>query len=185
MTSGKTKVALAALLFTLIFSTSLSAAISIVKVDDPNIPASDTVYKGTLVITSPDGRITILEPSDPLPVIEQGSVLEIFDGYFTVETGEGDNLTVSVLGNEFTVSDGTSVTIVANQTEGKIIVRKGFASYKDTAGQISMINAPKEFPVALGESLAPLPTADGGGEGFGIGTETVPDSRNIESSPSA
>ena len=183
MTHGKS-ISLLVLLLSVAFSVPAFAEIKIIKVADPAIPASDQLFKGTIVLTAPDGSISILEPTEPVPAIKPGSVLEVFDGYFSVETGDGEQVTISVLGNEFTLANGASATVIANQTEGKVIVRKGFASYSTPAGQANTIQAPQSFPVVLGQPLKALPTAEGGTQGFETSTEAVPDSRNIDASPS-
>jgi len=184
MTRRDVVVSIAFLFLIIAFTFPAFAKISIIPYNDPNLSTGDGVFTGTIVLTTPDGRITILEPGDPLPDFPSDSILEVFDGQFTVETQEGDQLTVSILGNEFIIAGGSTVTVIAGETEGKIIVRSGFARFSDTTGRISTIQVNQDFAVALGEPLVALPTAEGSPLGFQTGEEPVPDSRNIEASPS-
>ncbi len=57
----------------------------------------DPQFEGTLVITSPDGEINLIEPGDAVPAIVNDSIIEVFDGKFKVIGSDlPDNIEVEV-----------------------------------------------------------------------------------------
>jgi len=173
------------LIFTLTFVAPAFAKISIVPTNLPGIESTTGDFAGTLVLTGPDGQIKIYESGDAVPEIVSQSTIEIFDGHISVALQEGDKATFSLLGNEFKAENETEVTLICGVNDCKIVVRKGLVSYTDETGQVGTVKAPDEFQVFLGKPLTAEPTAEGETTGFNLEPEVVPDSRNIESSPSS
>lgn len=164
------------------FVSTVSAEIMIEK-DAEAVASEEGKFSGTIVLTYPDGRISILESSDEIPAIPSGSTIEIFDGNFSLASGEQDEVTIACLGVEFSASGSAAATLTCGEENGRLVVRSGQLTTKDDAGNLVTIAAPNEFPIALGKILEAAPTAAVDPTGFDLATETVPDSRNIDASP--
>lgn len=146
----------------------------------------DSQFEGTLVITSAEGEINLVEPGDTIPPIANGSILEVFDGKFTVTTEEGDEITVSCLENEAAVSGAASVVLSCGENSGKISVVKGKASVTDDEGKSVTLNEGESYDIQMPVLSEASPTASG--EELGLEFEddfgTEPDSTSIEAQDS-
>lgn len=158
-----------------------AAAISLQPETDPQyLTPAGSIFKGTLVLTYPDGNVGIVEAGDAIPSIPSGSVLEIFDGHMRVATQEGDEASISILGYEFKIGNGAIVTAVASESEGLLIVHSGYAMIKDSKGEWIRIEAPATYPIKLGQVLTAQPTAETEVLGFTLEGDSNPDSTSIE-----
>lgn len=144
-------------------------------------------FQGTLVITFPDGDIALLEAGDPVPAIPSGSVIEVFDGSFTLKTDAGDNITVACLENEAVVGDGASVTLSCREETGTLAALNKALEVRDSVGEMKQLAAGEEMVLQLlGLGALTPATAAGGETGLAIGDDNPPvDSRSIAASPSA
>lgn len=141
----------------------------------------DPQFEGTLVITSPDGEINLIEPGDAVPAIVNESIIEVFDGKFKVTTAEGDAISVSCLEHEAVLKGVASVTLVCGESSGKLDVEAGPVSLTDDEGKAVTLNAGESFDIQMPVLSEAAPTAEG--EELGLPSEdsdTDPDSRNIE-----
>lgn len=141
----------------------------------------DPQFEGTLVITSPDGEINLIEPGDAIPVIVNESIIEVFDGKFKVTTAEGDTISVSCLEHEAVLNGAASVALVCGESSGKLDVEAGPVSLTDDEGKAVTLNSGESFDIQMPVLSEAAPTAEG--EELGLSTEdsnTDPDSRNIE-----
>jgi len=119
-------------------------------------------FEGTLVITTPDGNIILLEPGDEIPEILSGSLLEVFDGYFTVETDPGDSVQILCLGHEISVGDGSSISLSSAEEAGSLSVLAGSVSLVTPAGDLVDLNIGDDYQIQLEEdAMGLLPTAKG------------------------
>src|SRR3989338_241789 len=87
-------------------------------------------FQGTLIITDPnatdpDKLITMVDAGNALPAIPTGETLEVYDGSFVLQTDGADVVNVSLLDHEFTVSNGTQVSVTNQEDKGKVCVLKG------------------------------------------------------------
>ncbi len=148
----------------------------------------DANFQGMLVISLPSGEVSILEPGDPVPDIPSGSMIESFDGTFTVKTDKGDQVQMSCLNHNVSAGEGSSVTMSCKEMSGSVKVESGTASLTDPSGQKTDLNAGTEYPIAQGapkaEEAAPTGAGDGevtgGAPAGGDLAEPPPvDSRNL------
>jgi len=95
----------------------------------------DPGFQGTLVITTPEGEINLVEPGDAIPEIQSGSILEVFDGEFRVTLGEGDEIELSCLENDASASGSASVVLSCGESNGMLKVESGSVTLIDPAGE--------------------------------------------------
>lgn len=160
-------------LFLFLFTAFSSAGYAAVTVDPQ--------FEGTLVITTPDGEINLIEPGDPIPSIVSDSIIEVFDGKFKVTTGEGDKISVSCLEHEAALSGAASVTLSCGENSGKLTVDQGTVSLTDDEGKTVSLGAGESYDIVMPVLSEAAPTAEG--EELGLpaeDTDNNPDSRNIE-----
>lgn len=141
----------------------------------------DPQFEGTLVITSPDGEINLIEPGDAVPAIANESIIEVFDGKFKVTTSEGDKISVSCLEHETVLSGAASLTLSCGENSGKIVVETGVVTLTDDEGKTVTLNPGDTYDIQMPVLSEAAPTAEG--EELGLPadeTEGDPDSRNIE-----
>lgn len=164
---------------TLITLLCLSPAYAEVKVESE--------FEGTLVITSPEGDITLVESGEAVPPVATGSILEVFDGQFTVATSPGETVKVVHLEHEITVSDGATVNLVGAESTGVVRVLSGSVELINNLGQKVMLQVGQEYPIQLIKAAPGLPaTAAGEPTGFGAADDAPPaDSASIEDSRAA
>ena len=137
-------------------------------------------FSGTLVITTSDGDITLIESGESVPKIKDGSVLEIFDGEVTVSTGSGNSLMVSCLEHVADLSDGASVTMKCAEAEGSVTVNLGPVSLTDPTGGKTPLVIGQTYPISLEELPIAPATAQGEQQGTSIGGNPDVDSTNID-----
>ncbi len=146
-------------------------------------------FQGTVVVTAPDGSVTILQPGDPVPEIPQGATLQVAGGDFTVKTDAGDSVNISCMGHAGTVANGAAVALHEDQDAGLIKVLSGPVSLKDEQGnQETLLKTGTEYPIKRNPVAAPATAAGeplgGAPAGGDLGQPPPVDSRSIESSPS-
>ena len=146
-------------------------------------------FQGTLVITFPDGEISLLEAGDAIPDVPSGSTVEVFDGQFTLDLEAGDKVSASCLDHEITASVAGSLSLQCGEESGLLKVLKGSLQLTDDQGKQSELKEGTEYTIQLeaSEKTAP-PTAAGealGGPPAGGDLAEAPpvDSRSLESSP--
>jgi hypothetical protein len=88
---------------------------------------------GTLIITSPDGTVLTVGPNDPLPAIQDGSVLQVVDGVAQISTTGTTTIDVVAGGQTFQLAAGTTVNATFESAEGVLI--------EVTAGQVTTTTA--------------------------------------------
>ncbi len=137
-------------------------------------------FTGTLVITTPDGDITLLESGESIPKIKDGSMLEIFDGQITVSTGSANNLKLSCLEHTVDLSQGASVTMKCAETEGSVTVNLGPVSLTDPIGTKTPLVVGQTYPISLEELPLAAPTAQGEQQGSSIEGNLEVDSTSID-----
>jgi len=141
----------------------------------------DPAFEGTLVITSPDGEINLIEPGDAIPAIVNDSIIEVFDGKFKVTTAEGDTISVSCLEHEAALKGAASVTLVCGESSGKLDVEAGPVSLTDDEGKVVTLNTGESFDIQMPVLSEAAPTAEGEELGLSLDdSNTDPDSRSIE-----
>ncbi len=121
-------------------------------------------FTGTLIITLPDGDVTLLENGDPIPEIPQGATLEVFNGSIKVQTGSGDNVQMGCFGSGQSVGGGSSATLSCGETSGLLTIDG------------------KEYPISGAPAAAAEPTADADPTGVPSDQDPDPDSRSIQAS---
>lgn len=143
--------------------------------------AVDSNFQGTLVITTPEGEINLVEPGDAIPEIKSGSILEVFDGQFRVTTGADDSVEVSCLENDASVKGGSVITLSCGESNGSLKVESGSAVVVDPAGkQIELAaGATHEIKVAVTEEADATAAGEELGTALEDGAGDV-DSTNIE-----
>jgi len=151
----------------------------------------DPDFKGTVVITSPDGELILLEPGDEVPDIVPGSTVEVFDGSATLHTEANDSIQASCLGNDFAVAAGDAASLSCGEETGSLKAIKGAIEATDPDGKTFEIaegvehaiksrpGEPKKAPPAAAGEPPGGPPAEGA-----LGETDVPDSRSLEASPS-
>jgi hypothetical protein len=172
---NRRRVAIAFLSSIFVFVSSVYAAVSI---------APD--FQGTLVINSPSGEISVLEPGDAAPDIVNGSVLQLLQGHITVATEAGDSVHLGFCqGNTAGLTDGASASLTC---EGKACVVKAIKGQIVLVGpdknKSDLLEGAQQTLECLNENEAP-PTAEGDPLGTPIDSASPVDSRSIEASPSA
>jgi len=127
----------------------------------------DPSFTGTLILTSPNGEVTLFEAGDPLPEITPKSTIEVFDGVFTMHTQTGDEVSVGCFGDGHSVGGGSTASLGCGENSGLLKVDG------------------KEFPIAGVQAPAETapPTAASNPTGVPTDQDTVPDSRNLQASP--
>lgn len=157
----------------------LSIAMGITGVAEAKITVKPD-FTGTLMITTPEGKVIMLDPTNPVPEILSQSTLEIFQGMMVVNLEKGDQASVGCLGKTGKASGPATFEVQCTEQKGTI---------KSLVGSIVF----EEFTVAEGEEKSfPLAEqkeapATAAGEEKGTSTDLgVPpvDSRSIQTSPS-
>ncbi len=140
-------------------------------------------FKGTIVITLPNGEISLIEPGDPVPEIPSGSTLEVFDGNFTLATQEGDTVQLTCLGSAIGVGGGGSASLSCAEETGLLKVLTGSAHVKGPTDKESDVAAGTEYAFKGGETTDAPPTAATDPTGLPLAEDQPIDSRSIDSSP--
>ncbi|MDP3919480.1 MAG: hypothetical protein Q8R76_01555 [Candidatus Omnitrophota bacterium] len=138
-------------------------------------------FEGTLVITTPDGEIILVQPGESIPEIAPGSVLEVFDGQFAVATAAGDSVVVLHLDHEVTVADGASLEFIGTEDQGNVRVVNGPVTVLTNVGEEIILNTGDEYIIQSQSFLPGLPaTAEGRSTGFSPDDDSIPDSSDID-----
>lgn len=160
--------------FLLTFMTAGRVSAAVVVGDD---------FQGTLVVTSPDGEIELVDAGDAVPQISSGSLVEIFDGIFSLKTEGSDSVEAACLGYIAAVGSGGSVTLSCGEESGLLNVLAGLIKVTDENGNIVELKAGESMQLILSGSPLAAPTADRGegrGRGLGGGDDSDDDSTNID-----
>jgi hypothetical protein len=140
----------------------------------------DKNFEGTIMVTTPEGKVVMLDAGNPVPVISLQSTLEVFQGKMAIKLEKGDSASVGCLGQTGSVNGPASVEVECGEKKGSIKAVKGeidFEGSKIPEGQ-------KKLIVLDDEKQAPA-TAAGEETGIGIDQGIPPvDSRSIQTSPS-
>jgi len=120
-------------------------------------------FTGTLIVTLPDGEVSLYESGDPLPQIPNNATVEVFDGSISIQTGPGDTIQVGCFGNSQSIGNGSTAELTCGADSGMLTVD----------GQ--------EYPITGDQTIAE-PTADSDPTGVPTDTDPVPDSRSIQAS---
>ncbi len=157
----------------LIFSASGYAAVTI-----------DGQFEGTLVITSPDGEINLIEPGDAIPTIANDSIVEVFDGKFKLTAVEGDKVSISCLEHEGAIAAAASVTLSCGESSGQLKVEAGTVSMMDDEGKPVEVKAGETYDIKM-PALQEAAPATAEGQELGLpatdaAVDVNPDSRNIQ-----
>lgn len=136
-------------------------------------------FEGTIMITTPEGKVVMLDAGNKVPAISLQSTLEVFQGKMSIQLEAGDTASIGCLGQTGSVAGPASVEVECGEKQGKIKVIKGEVNFED-----SKVTEGNEKILTLEGKQAPATAA---GEETGTGTNLgIPpvDSRSIESSPS-
>ncbi len=139
---------------------------------------------GSLLITSPDGQVKLLDSDEAAPTVLSGSTIEVFQGQFKVTTGAGETVNWACGGNSGAVSGGASVSISCGDDSGLLEVLSGDVKYLDASGVEQTAAAGDKKPLVIAQKKAAPAAA---GEETGTDPEDEegePDPRSIESSGS-
>lgn len=140
-------------------------------------------FTGTILVTTPDGAVKLIDPSSEMPEIPSGSVLDAIDSTLVVKTEAGDSVSVGCLGNSVTASGGASAGITCSSESGKVTALKGDVQVLDASGNTTVVPEGSEKILEVSALAAPA-TADIAGQGQPAEGAPEVDSRSLESSPS-
>lgn len=160
--------------FLLTFMVTGRASAAVVVGDD---------FQGTLVVTSPDGEIELVDAGDAVPEISGGSLVEIFDGIFSLKTEGNDSVDAACLGYVASVGSGGSVSLSCGEESGLLSVLAGLIIVTDEDGNTFELKAGESMQLLLTGSPLAAPTADRGegrGRGLGGNDDSDDDSTNID-----
>lgn len=146
--------------------------------------------RGTLVITDPNATdpdkliIMVDLEKQPVPVIPNGAILEIFDGEFTVTVTGDDTVDVTILDYEMTLRGGQSVTVNSTESEGLVTPLGGDLMIVDPMGEEIPVKLGQKYPIKLVAGDDSEDTAAGEAMGLPAPDDAPPvDSRDMEASP--
>lgn len=147
-------------------------------------------FKGTLVITDPEGEINLVEAGEAVPEIKSKSQVEVFDGSFTLASEAGDEVELICLDYSFVAEGGAgTANLVCGEETGTFKSVKGTYTAIDGEGKESKVVEGTEFPMTLG-AMAEDEEAEPTAAAEELGTPPAeefpePDTRSIEASPSS
>ena len=148
-------------------------------------------FEGTIVVTKPNGEISLIEAGEQVPDIPNESTIEVFDGKFTVSVEAGDQVTTSCLDHDGSETGAGSMAVSCGEDSGNVKALRGTVKVTDEAGKETVLQEGQEYPVRAGgpkAKTAPptqaLETAAGKPVGGNLADNTPPDGRSIEASPS-
>lgn len=144
----------------------------------------DPDFEGTILISTPEGDLVILEQGDEIPAIAAGSIIEVFEGHCTIHAEEGDSAILALLDQDALLNGPASVILSSTENKGTVKAVKGQITVVGIDGQETVVAEGQEHEVVLSPLMDAEPTEAGEELGFDVGdTETTPDSRSIETSP--
>ena len=143
-------------------------------------------FQGTLLVTSPDGKVQMFDAGEALPEIASGSSIEVFGGKLSVSTEAKDSVKLTCLGSEASVGGGASATLGCGESDGKLNVVKGPVQVAQPDGAQKNIAEGEEYSIKSKDDNPQNPPATSEETPLGTTTQEVPppDSRSIETSPS-
>lgn len=146
----------------------------------------DSGFKGTVVVTQPDGELVLLEPGDEIPEIPSGSTIEVIDGTVSISSEEGDEVEVACLDHSASASGAGSLTLNCAEDSGALKVVQGQVTVTDPEGTQTTLEAGKEFAFQrAAEAKTPEPTAATTNDSATAPeADSEPDTRSLEASPS-
>lgn len=144
-------------------------------------------FKGTLLVTTPDGNIEMYDEGEAVPEIVANSVIEVFGGKFTVATEAGDTVSCGCLDHTMTVGGGASAALTCEEESGGLKALKGSVPLIDSEDKEHIVAEGQEYPIKPSPvKPAPPPTEAAEEIGVPAAGELPPvDSRSIETSPSS
>ena len=146
-------------------------------------------FQGTLILTSPEGEVNVIEPGDPIPQVPSNSTIEAINGQFTIRTDEGETVKASCHRSQATAANGGAFSMNCGAEAGVLKALEGSVALLDSSGKQTVLEAGSEYPIPGGEPSEEAPataaTVPTGGlpVGAGLGEGAPVDSRSIESSP--
>lgn len=165
------------LLFAVLFSSILAASQGFAEVIlEP--------LKGSLVITSPDGTVKLLDFGETVPPVSSSSKIEVFQGQMKISVTGDDSASWSCGGNSGSVSGGASVTISCSDSSGLLEVTEGELTYTDTEGVTHTVKAGESADLKVVPQTAPPAAANDESGGDTENNSEDPDSRSVEASVS-
>lgn len=130
-------------------------------------------FEGTLVITTPEGEINLYEPGDALPEIKDGSIVEVFDGSFTLSAGANDNVRLACLEHEV-LAQGGSAKLSCGESTGSLNVLQGSVSVTDPEGTQTTLNEGQSYDITLEVVEEAEATAEGRALGLEVANDAIP-----------
>ncbi len=140
--------------------------------------------QGSVIVNSPDGNVKLLDSGEPVPEIQDGSTIEVFQGEFKISTGAGETVGFSCGGNSGTVGGSSSALVTCGESSGTLEVLEGTVTLTDANGNQKNLKAGDKLDLEIVQKSAE-PAAAEDEEGAAQGNqEEEPDSRSIEASVS-
>lgn len=137
-----------AVVFMFVCSAGLRAAITV-----------DSNFTGTLVLTSPEGDIDLIDAGDDIPSISNNSLIEVFDGNMSMATQVGDSAEASCLGYSIGVNNGGSISLKCQEDGGVLTAVIGPVVVTDDAGNVVELQSGESFDLVLSGLEEAAPTA--------------------------
>ena len=100
-------------------------------------------HTGIINVTSPDGKVSVINPTDALPSIASGSKIELPGGSIEIAPTEGFVQLVTG-GSVVTVKAGDKVTVAFDSVTGK-------ADFNVQSGQISVVSGNTTTAIGAGQ----------------------------------
>lgn len=136
-------------------------------------------FKGTLVITTSEGEILLIDEGDSVPSIESGALIEVFDGSFQLQAGEeNDEARAACLGQDVKITGQSGIKLTCGEMTGRVEVLTGNATLMDG----TTLSEGESHEWSAGATLEQAEPA-GEGEPLGFAGDADlddPDSRSIE-----
>lgn len=134
----------------------------------------EPTFEGTLVITTPEGEINLYEPGDTLPEIASGSIVEVFDGSFTLSAGSGDNVRLACLEHEV-AAQGGSAKLSCGESTGTLNVLQGSVTVTPPEGTQTTLTEGQSYDITLEVVEEAEATAEGEALGLELGDDIAAD----------
>lgn len=148
----------------------------------------DADYKGTVIVTNPDAKVTVLDEGMPVPEISDTSKLEVFDGSMIVKLEKGETLSLFCGGNKGSVSGPAAISIMCTDKEAYYQVIEGSLTLLTNKNETFELKEGERKDVEINPDIEDAEETEANPEsGTRLNTNdlTPPvDSRSLESSPS-
>ena len=167
-------------IFGITFSLILVSASAFAKVD------IDSDFKGSLLLTGPDGKVSMVEQGENVPDnLAADTLVEVLAGAAHISVDEGEKAGAACLGSQITLVGACSVDLQCGEKSGVLKVLKGTATVTDKDGKPRTLNAGDEYPIQSSEGETAEPTAETEqttlpADGDDFGAPPPVDTRNIE-----